>query len=77
MEHSLEALSRLIKDRVQRYEQEMTSAMAEGNQEAMEKVNDDFEEDLGREVKRFGEMAGEPLKSTLRLLFAEEGKDDR
>lgn len=74
MEHSLEALSRLIKDRVQRYEQEMTSAMAEGSQEAMEKVNDDFEKDVGKEVERFGEMAGEPLKSALRLLFAEEGE---
>jgi NADH:ubiquinone oxidoreductase subunit F (NADH-binding) len=70
MQISMDDLSLVIKSQIERYEEKMSHAMAEGNEEDMQKINDDFENKVGKNVCTFAEMAGEPLKSTLIALFS-------
>jgi len=69
METSLDNLSSIIKSQVELYEEKMSLAMAEGTEKEVQKINDDFEKEVGKNVYAFAEMAGEPLKSTLISLF--------
>jgi hypothetical protein len=65
----MDDLSLIIKSQIESYQEQMTNAMAEGNEKDMRKINDDFEKEVGKNVFVFAEMAGEPLKSTLNALF--------
>ena len=69
MEKYLDELGTIIRGQVELYEEQMSSAMAEGNEKDMRKINDDFEKDVGKNVSAFAEMAGEPLRSVLFSLF--------
>jgi len=69
MEKYLGALGTLIRGQVELYEEQMSSAMAEGNEKDMQKINNDFEKEVGKNVSAFAEMAGEPLRSFLLSLF--------
>ena len=69
MEKYLDELGTIIRGQVELYEEQMSSAMAEGNEKDMRKINDDFEKEVGRNVSTFAEMAGEPLRSVLLSLF--------
>ena len=69
MKKSLDSLSSMIISQVELYEEKMSHAMAEGTEKDVQKVNDDFEKEVGKNVCAFAEMAGEPLKSTLISLF--------
>ena len=69
MEKYLGELGIVIRGQVEIYEEQMSSAMAEGNEKDMRKINDDFEKDVGKNVSAFAEMAGEPLRSVLLSLF--------
>jgi len=69
MEKHLGALDTLIRGQVELYEERMSSAMAEGNEKDMRKINDAFEKEVGKNVSAFAEMAGEPLRSFLLSLF--------
>ena len=69
MRKSMDDLSLIIKSQIELYEEQMSNAMAEGNEEDMQKINDDFEKEVGSNVCDFAEMAGEPLKSMLISLF--------
>jgi hypothetical protein len=69
MQKSMDDLSLIIKSQIELYEEKMSHAMAEGNKKDMQKINDDFNRDVGKNVCIFAELAGEPLKSTLNTLF--------
>jgi hypothetical protein len=69
MEKYLGALGTIIRGQVELYEEQMSSAMAEGNEKDMRKINDDFEKEVGKNVSAFAEMADEPLRSFLLSLF--------
>jgi hypothetical protein len=69
MEKYLGELGTVIRGQVELYEERMVSAMAEGNEKNMRKINDDFEKEVGKNVSAFAEMAGEPLRSVLLSLF--------
>ena len=69
MEKYLGELGIVIREQVELYEEQMSSAMAEGNEKDMRKINDDFEKEVGKNVSAFAEMAGEPLRSALLSLF--------
>jgi len=69
MEKYLGELRTVIRGQVELYEERMSSAMAEGNEKNMRKINDDFEKEVGKNVSAFAEMAGEPLRSVLLSLF--------
>jgi hypothetical protein len=69
MEKYLAELGTIIRGQVELYEEQMSSAMAEGNEKDMRKINDDFEKEVGKNVSAFAEMAGEPLRSFLLSLF--------
>lgn len=69
MEKYLGELGIVIRGQVEIYEEQMSSAMAEGNEKDMRKINDDFEKEVGKNVSAFAEMAGEPLRSVLLSLF--------
>ena len=69
MQQPMDELSLIIKSQIELYEEQMTNAMAEGNEKDMRKINDDFEKEVGKNVCAFAELAGEPLKSTLFALF--------
>ena len=69
MEKYLGELGKVIRGQVELYEERMVSAMAEGNEKNMRKINDDFEKEVGKNVSAFAEMAGEPLRSVLLSLF--------
>ena len=75
METSLDNLSSIIKCQVELYEEKMSLAMAEGTEKEVQKINDDFEKEVGKNVCAFAEMAGEPLKSTLVALFNDSCAD--
>lgn len=69
MEKYLAELGTIIRGQVELYEEQMSSAMAEGNEKDMRKINNDFEKEVGKNVSAFAEMAGEPLRSFLLSLF--------
>ena len=69
MQKPMDELSLIIKSQIELYEEKMSHAMAEGNKEDMQKINDDFDREVGKNVCIFAELAGEPLKSTLSALF--------
>ena len=69
MQKPLDDLSRIIKSQVEHFEERMSNAMAQGSEQNMRKINEDFEKEVGKSVCSFAEMAGEPLKSTLISLF--------
>ena len=69
MEKYLGELGTIIIGQVELYEEQMFSAMAEGNEKDMRKINDDFEKEVGKNVSAFAEMAGEPIRSVLLSLF--------
>jgi hypothetical protein len=69
MEKYMDELGTIIRGQVELYEEQMSSAMAGGNERDMRKINDDFEKEVGRNVSTFAEMAGEPLRSVLLSLF--------
>ena len=71
----MDHLSLVIKSQIELYEEQMSNAMAEGNEEDMRKINDDFENEVGKNVCAFAKMAGEPLKSTLIALFSDSCAD--
>ena len=75
MQQSMEDLSLVIKSQIERYEEKMSHAMAEGTEKDVRKINDDFEKEVGKNVCAFAEMAGEPLKSTLVALFNDSCAD--
>jgi NADH:ubiquinone oxidoreductase subunit F (NADH-binding) len=75
MQQSMDHLSLVIKSQIELYEEQMSNAMAEGNEEDMRKINDDFENEVGKNVCAFAKMAGEPLKSTLIALFSDSCAD--
>jgi uncharacterized membrane protein (DUF106 family) len=66
----MEKLSERIKEQVKDYEERMASAMTEGNEGAVMRLNHEFQEVVGRDVSHFVEMAGEPMKSTLLMLLS-------
>ena len=69
MEKYLGELGTVIRGQVELYEERMSSAMSEGNEKDMRRINDDFEKEVGNNVSTFAEMAGEPLRSFLLSLF--------
>jgi hypothetical protein len=69
MEKYLGELGTIIRGQVELYEEQMSSAMAEGNEKDMRKINVDFEKEVGKNVITFAEMAGEPLRSILLSFF--------
>jgi hypothetical protein len=69
MEKYLAELGTIIRSQVELYEEQMSSAMAEGNGKDVRKINNDFEKEVGKNVSAFAEMAGEPLRSFLLSLF--------
>ena len=69
MEKYMDELGTIIRGQVELYEEQMSSAMAGGNERDMRKINDGFEKEVGRNVSTFAEMAGEPLRSVLLSLF--------
>jgi len=69
MEKSLGDLGIVIRGQIELYEDQMSKAMAVGNENDMRKINDDFEKEVGKNVSTFAEMAGEPLRSILLSLF--------
>jgi hypothetical protein len=69
VEKYLGELGIVIRGQVELYEEQMSSAMAEGNEKDMRKINDDFEKEVGKNVSAFAETAGEPLRSVLLSLF--------
>jgi hypothetical protein len=69
MEKYLAELGTIIRGQVELYEEQMSSAMAEGNEKDMRKINNDFEKEVGKNVSAFAEMAGEPLRSFMLSLF--------
>ena len=69
MEKYMDELGTIIRGQVELYEEQMSSAMAGGNERDMRKINDDFEKEVGKNVSAFAEMAGEPLRSVLFSLF--------
>jgi NADH:ubiquinone oxidoreductase subunit F (NADH-binding) len=69
MQKSMNDLSSIIRSQIELYEQQMSNAMAEGNEVDMRRINDDFEKEVGKNVCAFAEMAGEPLRSMLVSLF--------
>ena len=71
----MDDLSLIIKSQIERYEEQMYHAMAEGTEKDVRKINDDFEKEVGKNVCTFAEMAGEPLKSTLIMLFNDSCSD--
>jgi hypothetical protein len=69
MEKYLGELGTIIRGQVELYEEQMSRAMAEGNEKDMRKINVDFEKEVGKNVITFAEMAGEPLRSILLSFF--------
>ena len=69
MEKYLAELGTIIRGQLELYEEQMSSAMAVGNEKDMRKINNDFEKEVGKNVSAFAEMAGEPLRSFLLSLF--------
>jgi hypothetical protein len=69
MKKSMDDLSIIIKGQIELYEEQMSNALAEGNEEDVRKINEDFEKEVGSSVCAFAKMAGEPLKSMLVSLF--------
>jgi uncharacterized membrane protein (DUF106 family) len=76
MIEDMEKLSQRIKERLVHYEERMAAAMTEGNEGAVKRVHREFQEVVGRDVARFAEMAGEPMKSTLFMLLSIPVEED-